>query len=41
MTLRSLEYLIAGQPLTFFTMEDTMREYRYKILVAFKLGTIP
>lgn len=39
MTLRSLEYLIAGQPLTFSM--DTMLDYRYKILVAFVLGTIP
>jgi hypothetical protein len=39
MSLRCIEYLIAGKPLT-FTL-DTMRDYRYKILVAIKLGTIP
>lgn len=35
MSLRCLDFLIAGQPLT-FTL-DTMRDYRFKILVAIKL----
>ena len=39
MSLRCLEYLVAGQPLT-FTL-DTMWDYRFKILVAIRLREIP
>ena len=38
-TLRCLEYLIAGAPMTF--TEDTMMDYRHKILAALRLKTIP
>jgi hypothetical protein len=35
-TVRAIEYLIAGVPMTF--KQDTMEKYRFKILLALKIG---